>query len=210
MKHEWRKHEKHIYLPKEQPSLLRVPLMKYITIEGVGNPNSEEYAKTIEALYGLSYGIKMAPKKGVEIKGYFEYTVYPLEGFWTLTEEGIHLYKGDGVKDIKDHLKYKMMIRQPDFVTIDLFNEIKRNVFEKKKNNRMLEASFEIIKEGKNLQMLHVGSYDSEPESFQIMEEYCQKKGYTRVSKDHKEIYLSDPRKVHESKLKTVLRFKVQ
>ena len=92
-----------------------------------------------------------------------------------------------------------MMIRQPNFVTIDLFTEIKQIVFDKKKNNQLLKASLEIIEEGKNLQMMHIGSFDSEVESFNYMEEYCMKHNLKRLSKDHKEIYISDPRKIEES-----------
>ena len=58
--------------------------------------------------------------------------------------------------------------------------------------------------------MLHIGSYDDEPESFNLMEQFCQDNGYKRISKTHREIYLSDPRKTEMSKLKTVLRFKVE
>ena len=111
---------------------------------------------------------------------------------------------------MKDYFKYKMMIRQPDFVTINLFQEIKQAVYQKKRNNLILDATFEIIKEGKNLQMMHIGSYDSEVSSFEYMESYCVRKGYKRLSKNHKEIYISDPRKVAESNMKTVLRFKVE
>jgi hypothetical protein len=56
---------------------------------------------------------------------------------------------------------------------------------------------------------MHIGSYDSEPESFRQMEEFCRQYGYKRESMQHREIYLSDFRKVSPDKLKTVLRFKV-
>jgi hypothetical protein len=57
--------------------------------------------------------------------------------------------------------------------------------------------------------MLHKGSYDSEPASFDMMEQYCKDNGYKRASLIHREIYLSDPRKTEPEKLKTVLRFQV-
>ena len=112
MKHEWRKQEKKLYVPKQSPELITVPEQKFFMISGKGNPNSEEFLKRIEVLYSLAYSIRMMPKQGYTPEGYFEYTVYPLEGLWDLTEEGRRL-------DIlnKDELLYTIMIRQPDFVT---------------------------------------------------------------------------------------------
>jgi hypothetical protein len=78
MKHEWKKNEKQFYLPKSKPELINIPKFKYFTIEGNGNPNDDFFAEYIGVLYSLSYGIKMSPKRGLEPKGYFDYTVYPL------------------------------------------------------------------------------------------------------------------------------------
>ncbi len=58
--------------------------------------------------------------------------------------------------------------------------------------------------------MLHIGSYDNEPATFKIMEDYAKNQGLQRDSKVHREIYLSDFRKVAPEKLKTVLRFKLK
>ena len=55
--------------------------------KGKGNPNNEEFKDAVEALYSLSYAIRMMPKKGYTPEGYFEYTVFPLEGIWDLEEE---------------------------------------------------------------------------------------------------------------------------
>jgi len=73
-----------------------------------------------------------------------------------------------------------------------------------------LEVAFVAIEEGLVCQMLHLGSYDDEPASFKTMEEFCSRNGYQRLSRIHKEIYLSNPSKVESSRLKTTLRFKVK
>lgn len=82
MKFEWRKHEKDLYLPKEKPVLVTVPKQKFFMISGKGNPNSEEFSEKIGVLYSLAYAVRMMPKQGFTPEGYFEYTVYPLEGIW--------------------------------------------------------------------------------------------------------------------------------
>jgi len=207
MKHEWRKKEKDIYLPKNNPEIVNMPEFKYFTIEGEGNPNNDAFPEYIGVLYSLSYAVKMSYKKGIEPNGYFDYTVYPLEGFWDLKENAKKNYTGI---INKDDLIYKLMIRQPDFVNSDFFDKILKLTKEKKPHDLLDSVTFETINEGSCIQMLHLGSYDNEPESFKIMEDFAVAQGLKRISKIHKEIYLTDARKVAPEKLKTVLRFKVE
>lgn len=205
MKYEWRKQDKLIYLPKEVPSLVNVPKWSYLTVNGTGNPNSEAFKELVEALYAYSYAIRMLPKKGIEPAGYFEYTVFPLEGFWTLEKAP----KKNEIID-KDQLIYQLMIRQPDFVTKELIVSLKEQVAKKVSLPILEKLRFEEIEEGQNLQMLHIGSYDNEIDSFKQMEEYCKEHHLVRTGVGHKEIYLSDPRRVAPEKQKTVLRFPVK
>lgn len=207
MKHEWRKKEKSIYLPKSKPEIIDVQKFKFLTIEGEGNTNSDYFAECIAVLYSLSYGIKMCPKNGIEPDGYFDYTVYPLEGVWDINEEAKKLFAGT---INKDDLVFKLMIRQPDFVNVDLVERILKITKEKKPHDLLCSVKFEEINEGKCVQMLHLGSYDNEPATFKIMEEFAVESDVKRLSKVHREIYLSDARKVAPEKLKTVLRFQVE
>ncbi|MGG0174911.1 GyrI-like domain-containing protein [Gottfriedia acidiceleris] len=202
---EWRKSLKEIYLPKSNPSKIKIPTFKYITIEDKGNPNNELFKKNVEALYSLAYAVKMLPKKGIVPEGYFDYTVFPLEGVWDLDEEGRKL---DYLN--KEHLLYKLMIRQPDFVTEDLTYTILDQLKQKKKNPLLANVKLESITEGLCVQTMHIGSYDDEPRTFKLMEEFCKENNLQRVQKTHKEIYISDARKTQAEKLKTVLRFQVE
>lgn len=203
MKHEWKKNEKHFYLPKNKPELTSIPKFKFFTIEGSGNSNDDFFAEYIGVLYSLSYGIKMSPKKGIEPKGYFDYTVYPLEGVWDLNEEVKKSFNGT---INKNDLVFKLMIRQPDFVESDFALQILEYTKKKKPHDLLEKVRFEEIIEGDCIQMLHIGSYDDEPASFRIMESFAEQENYRRKTKTHREIYLSDARKVSPEKLKTVLR----
>ena len=207
MKHEWRKKEKNFYLPKTKPEIVNIPAFKFITISGEGNPNSSHFADCVSVLYPISYAIKMNPKKMEHPpKGYNDYTVYPLEGIWDLNEEAKKKY--EGVLN-KDDLVFKLMIRQPDFVTKDFFTEMLEHTKRKKPHKLLSELNFETIEDGKCIQMMHLGHYDNEPDSFEKMENFAKKQGVKRLSKAHREIYLSDFRKVTPEKLKTVLRFQL-
>ena len=205
MKYEWRKQEKNLYIPKQRPELITVPEQKFLMIKGVGNPNSEEFSEKIGVLYSLAYAIRMMPKQGYTPEGYFEYTVYPLEGVWDLTEEGRKL---DTLN--KDELIYTIMIRQPDFVTEEVVAKAFGHVRKKKPHPLLDEVTFDIIEEGPCVQILHIGSYDSEPESFKLMDEFAEKNNLERICMTHREIYLSDFRRVEAEKLKTVLRYRVK
>ena len=207
-KYEWKKKEKNLYLPKAKPEIIDIPSFKFFTLEGKGNPNDEFFADYVGALYSLSYAVKMSYKKGVEPKGFYDYIVYPLEGVWDLTEKGREDYKKGFIN--KEELLFKLMIRQPDFVDEAYAKFIVEEAKKNKPNALLNDVKFEEIEEGKVVQMLHVGSYDSEVESFKIMEEFVKESGFERAEKLHKEIYLSDARKVEAEKLKTILRFKVK
>ncbi|AGX42509.1 GyrI-like domain-containing protein [Clostridium saccharobutylicum] len=204
MKFEWKKQEKNLYLPKEKPNLITVPQQNFFMISGKGNPNDEEFSEKIGILYSLAYAVRMMPKQGYTPDGYFEYTVYPLEGIWNLTEEG----KQSNTLN-KEELLYTIMIRQPDFVTQEVVNNAFENV-RKKKNHPLLDyVNFETMEEGLSVQMMHIGSYDDEPQSFEQMKKFIEENNLKRTTLKHREIYLSDARKTEESKLKTVLRYMV-
>lgn len=205
MRFEWKKQARGLYLPKQQPELIVVPSMKFFMLDGKGNPNNEEFSEAVGVLYSLAYAAKMLPKKGVTPEGYFEYTVFPLEGVWDLAPEARDLDKLD-----KDSLIYTIMIRQPDFVTEELARAVIEGVAKKAKHPMLEKARYGSIEEGRCVQMLHVGPYENEPESFTRMEEFCKGNNLKRLSKIHREIYLSDARKTPPEKLQTVLRFKVE
>lgn len=211
-KMEWKKDEKHIYSPKPEPMYIEVPRFSYFVLEGEGSPDSPEFAARVEALYTASYGVRMSHKSSKVPEGYYEYTVYPLEGIWDLNEEGRKRYAAleePNVDALKAYMKYKIMIRQPDFATESYVAELLPALASKKKNPLVESIRLIQIEDGPSIQMLHIGPFADEPASFAKMEAYAVANGYHRASKVHREIYLSDPRKTTSDKLKTILRFAV-
>jgi hypothetical protein len=198
VKHEWKKHEKELYQPKTMPQLLTVPKHKYFAIKGIGNPNHEDFSERVGVLYSLAYAIRMMPKTGFTPDGYFEYTVYPLEGVW----------EGDDAND-KDSYRYTIMIRQPDFVTTDIADFALGNVKKKKPHPLLEESYFCEMSDDLSVQILHMGDYDNEPASFDKLLGFILENRLTRNSNTHREIYLNDATKVERGKLLTVLRYTV-
>lgn len=202
MKYEWRKEEKEIYGAKAVPCLVEIPPQKYITISGCGDPNEEIFSKKVSALFSVAYNIKMLFKATEgEDKPAEDYTVYPLEGIWGKSNEREEL--------IKEELQYVIMIRQPDFIDENMFKAGVERAGKKKPSPYLSEISFEKIKDGRCVQILHKGSYDDEPLSFEAMDRYCKEQGFERAGSEHREIYLSDPSRTDKSKLKTILRYKI-
>jgi hypothetical protein len=205
MKYEWKKAEKQLYLPRTIPELITIPNQKFFMLKGKGNPNSDSFAEKIGVLYSLAYAIRMMPKQGYIPDGYFEYTVYPLEGLWDLTEEG----RNSKILN-KNELLYTVMIRQPDFVIPSVVEKAFEIVRKKKPHPLLDEVTFEMFEDGLSVQMLHLGSYDNEPQSFKLMNEFIANHNLEKRALVHREIYLSDARKVQPDKLKTVLRYMVE
>jgi len=206
---DYKKTEKQFYLPKA-PAILPIPLMTFIAVDGQGDPNtSPAYAEAMEILYGLSFTIKMSKMTGEQPEGYIEYVVPPLEGLWWTAAPG---FDGKPAED-KNLFFWTSLIRQPDFVTEDIFLWAKEKLSRKKPGLDLRKARFLRWEEGLCAQVLHIGPYDAETETIDKLSEFIEKEGYTADFSDtrrHHEIYLSDPRRTAPEKLKTVIRHPVR
>ncbi|MGN1194707.1 MAG: GyrI-like domain-containing protein [Acutalibacteraceae bacterium] len=208
MAFDFKKEYKEFYLPKNKPEIVDVPSMNYVAVRGKGNPNEAdgEYKQAVGLLYAIAYTIKMSYKGEHKIDGYFEYVVPPLEGFWR--QDGI-----DGVDySDKSSFNWLSVIRLPDFVGVNDFEWAKAEV-ERKKKLDCKKAEFLTLHEGLCVQIMHIGSYDNEPETVAVMDSFIKENGYKNDFSDvrlHHEIYLSDPRKASPDKLKTVIRHPIK
>lgn len=208
MAFDYKKEYKEFYMPKNKPGIVEVPAMNYIAVQGKGDPNAEgsEYKASIGLLYGIAFTIKMSRKGDHHIKGYFDYVVPPLEGFWWQ----------EGKKEIdyahKEDFNFISVIRLPDFVTKEDFDWAVAEAAKKKKTD-FSRVEFLTYDEGLCVQCMHIGSYDDEPETVELMHEYMTAEGYELDITDqrmHHEIYLSDARRVAPERLKTVIRHPIR
>ena len=208
MPFDYKKEYKEFYMPPKKPGIVEVPSMNYIAVRGNGNPNDEngEYKESIGLLYGIAFTIKMSYKGDHKIDGYFEYVVPPLEGFWW--QDGV-----DGIDYAhKENFEWISLIRLPDFVTKADFDWAVSEATKKKKTD-LSKVEFLTYNEGLCVQCMHIGSYDEEPATIALMDEYMKGNGYEldiTGNRYHHEIYLSDARKVASEKLKTVIRHPIK
>ncbi|MBQ8349665.1 MAG: GyrI-like domain-containing protein [Ruminococcus sp.] len=209
-KFDYKKEYKDLYQPKTKPSIIEIPEMIFIAIDGKGDPNtSNEYKEALEILYGLSFTIKMSKMSGTQPEEYFEYVVPPLEGLWYVDDAK---FDGTNITD-KNRFCWTSMIRQPEFVTEKVFENARNALAKKKRELDLSKARLITMTEGLCVQIMHKGTYDNEPESIAKIREFAEKSGYTEDISDtrfHHEIYLSDPRRCAAENLKTVIRHPIR
>ena len=208
MPFDFKKEYKEFYLPPAKPVIVIVPKANYIAVRGKGDPNDEggAYQQAIGILYAVAYTLKMSYKTDHRIKGFYDYVVPPLEGFWW--QEGI---EGIDYRD-KSTFCWISVIRLPDFITkADLDWAVQ--TASKKKKTDCSKAEFLTIDEGLCVQIMHIGPYDNEPASVALMDKFLAENGYENdmtASRLHHEIYLSDARKVAPENWKTVIRHPIK
>lgn len=204
MPFDYKKEYKEFYQPPKKPGLIDIPEMNYIAVRGKGDPNLSggEYQSSIGLLYRIAYTIKMSYMGNRKINGYFPYVVPPLEGLWWQNDTtGIDYSR-------KEDFQWIAMIRLPEFVTKEDFKWAVQEA-EQKKQIDFSKVEFFHYKEGLCVQCMHIGSYDNEPATLQLMNDFIQKEGYIpdmSGTRRHHEIYLSDPRRAKPERLRTVIR----
>ncbi|MEO1050370.1 MAG: GyrI-like domain-containing protein [Bacteroidota bacterium] len=189
---------KEYYKAKQIPELVDLAPAYYLTISGVSAPEDELFVKSIESIYPLAYGIKKLAKDQGR-----DFGVPKMEGQWWV--EGEVPFE----ETPRDQWHWRIMIMMPDFVDIKMVDKA-REIVEKKKNpERLADVTFEKIHEGKSVQALHIGSYEEEKPTLEKLFKMIADKGLS-INGYHHEIYLSDPRKTPEERLKTIIRYPVK
>lgn len=190
------------YTAKKEPQLRDLDVYYYLTIAGKSSPESESFLQGIEDLYAVAYAIKFRCKAED-----MDFVVPKMEGFWWVDGglEEQHKF----METPKEEWNWKIVIRMPDFVEGDHFYRALQQLKVKQPTKDAGNVKFELINEGKCVQSLHLGSYEEETPTIMSMLEFM-KENNLKVAGYHHEIYLSDPRKTEESKLKTILRYAVK
>jgi len=197
---DFKKKLEHLYNPSvKEISLVDVPKMNFVMIDGSGDPNkAQEYQEAIEVLYSISYAIKFTVKREREI----DYGVMPLEGLWWTDNMSQFSINN------KDIWKWTAMIMQPEYVTPTLFENALRQVVKKKTLPGISKARFQSFYEGESVQIMYIGPFSDEGPTIEKIHRFAQEQGYTfdGLLQKHHEIYLSDFRRTAPEKLKTIIR----
>ena len=179
---------KSLYKAKETPSLVIVPSVPYLIIDGEGNSNEDEYTRSTLLLFSLND--LLCNRVGVVETPF-------LECVWTAQEI-----------ENREPWSWSAMIVEPQGVTESMFEEA-RDELAFKQGIPTLDIHRSSIEDGLCVTLLHTGPFSFEGKSFQMMEAYCKEQNLTRRGRSHREIYLDPPRRRRDD-LKTILRLPVR
>lgn len=192
------------YAAPKKPALVDVGPAHYLAIEGWGAPGGEQFTAKIGGLYSMAYTIKMSRKFG-GAAGLRDYTICKLEAqWWTGRDER----KGDLSTQPPEQWRWRLMIRTPDFIKQADLNQAVANLEKKGKDPEFKNVRLWDHTEGRCVQMLHVGPYEQEGETYTRMAAFANERGLTPHGPGH-DIYLNDPRRIPPERLKTILRLPV-
>jgi hypothetical protein len=190
---------KNDYAAPKQPVLLDIKPATYLAISGQGAPGGDLFTASIGALYGLAFTIKMTRK----FAGQQDYAVCKLEGLWGSDTTPCF------AELPREQWQWQLCIRTPDFITCEELNQAAAVLLKRGKGEDVRRVTLETLAEGKCVQMLHVGPYDREHRTADLMRAFAEQQGMEFHGRHH-EIYLSDPRRVAPGRLKTILRHPVR
>jgi hypothetical protein len=182
-----------------KPSIIDVPSMNCLMVDGTGDPNAPAFQEAVGSLYSVAYTLKFAFKKGKAV----DYPVMALEGLWCADDPA------DFLNGKRDNWKWTIFIALPDIVTKEDVGEAIAAVKKKTRFPRFPEVRFEKFAEGRAAQVMHVGPYAAEGPTIERLHRFIEEQGYKLRGKHH-EIYLGDPRRSAPEKLRTIIRQPVE
>ena len=185
-----RKTLSHFYYPSSKlPTILEVPPMNFLMVDGRGKPDGKQFPQAASVLYPLAYTLKWMVRLGNDI----DFHVMPMEVLWKVDRE-------------KKEFAWTMMLMQPEYVTAELVAEARQKAQSKVEAALLEKVRFEAYAEGVCVQFLHAGPYEGMDAALEKMLIVASAQGYTVPVRNTHDIYLNDVRKTKPANLKTVMR----
>ena len=197
-----RKQYKHLYTPSiKEVEVVDVPELQFLALDGrieagVKPGESASFDDAIAAMYSVAYGLKFMSKLREENP--FDFSVMPLEGLWSSESGEFEFAK------VEPWL-YTLLILQPDHITQDMVERTVEGAKAKGPNPSLPLLRLQRWREGRSIQIMHLGPYADEPRTIEKMTAFAREHGY-RLEGRHHEVYLGDPRRARPANLKTILR----
>ena len=185
-----------VYAPTRTPSVVEVPKLAFLMVDGHGDPNtSEQYHDAVSALFSVAYAARFALKRAEVI----DYGVMPLEGLWWVPDMATFSTEDKSAWD------WTMMIMQPVEVTEAVLAQAKSTAAAKRSLPALDRLRLERFAEGLAAQVLHVGPYSTEGPTIAALHDFITEQGHELAGRHH-EIYLGDPARSAPEKLRTIIR----
>jgi hypothetical protein len=195
-----------LYAPSARyVSTIEVPELKFLMIDGIieegeNLKTSESFQIALNVLSGISFTLKFMSK--LNRKNPIDYNIMPMEALWQTNPDGDLNNRGGW--------SWTLMSMQPEHITQEMVNSAVESLRKKQGQNPTLDSiRCEKFTEGLAIQIMHVGSQELAPMTFDRMKDYAKYKKYKLTGIYH-EIYISDPRHEHPDKERTIIRYPVQ
>jgi len=185
---------KELYSAKRKAAEVTAGPGTFLAVESRGRPGGEEFQRAIEALYSVAYTLKFTCKA----EGTLNFKVNKLEC----------LYFSDPGKTAMDDWQWRLLVRIPDEVAVKDVAATKKSLRQKKGLDASAVKRIR-WKEGRSVQVMHVGPYDDVGKTYEELGRYAAQNGLDVQGPAH-EIYISDPRRTAPEKLKTIVRLGVK
>lgn len=182
---------------RDKYTVIDVPKMQYLMIDGHNGPKSETFFRAIETLYPVAYKLKFMSKLTLDR----DYVVPPLEGLWWAQDMAVFTTKFD-----QSQWDWTAMIMVPPWITKSMYTTAVEEVTAKKSPPSIDLLKLEDLTEGKCVQTLHLGPYSDEGPVLKTMHDNFIPENNLSMRGKHHEIYFNDFRKVAPEKLRTILR----
>ena len=184
------------YVKPKKPRRVTIAAARYLAVDGRGAPGEAEFVDKIGVLYGMAYTAKFNSKFAGR-----DFVVCKLETLWGAGGEAA----ADLSNTPKQEWPWRMLIRVPDFITGRDLDTARATLRDKGKEGDFDAVGLETLEEGECVQLLHLGPYEEEQRSIELMHEFLAAEGLRPRLWQH-DIYLNDPRRVPSERLQTILR----
>lgn len=193
-----KQYKDHYEASSKRVSFVEIEKVRYLMIDGNGNPEVEEFRLKIDALRSF---VK-------EFKEHFKakdisYATPPIEGLWD-TYDNKHF---DVTR--KEKINFTLLIPLVDEISEDVLAVIKDKLLFKSENPYIIDIYCREFEEGHCVQMLHKGPYNTEINTTTMLMEYITI-GNFKLKGMHHEIYMNNPDKVTKEDLKTIVRYAIE
>lgn len=183
-------------------SLVEVPALQHLAIDGHGDPNtSAAYGEALASLFPLAYQLKFLSRSALGR----DYVVMPLEALWWSED----LASFTSARD-KSRWDWTLLSMVPGWITSEHLDAARAATAGKGRAPARDRVRLERSEEGLSVQTLHVGAYDDEGPVLAVMHDDVISSRGLRMRGKHHEIYLSDPRRTPAHRLSTILRQPVE
>jgi hypothetical protein len=185
---------KHLYTAKRRIEEVEAKTGTFFVVEGQGKPGGDAFHEALGWLFATTYTAKFMLK----FEGAVDFKVSKLEC----------LYLSAPDKTPMAEWRWRFLLRVPDTVTAGHLAKVRKTLKERKGLDTKAVKRIR-WKEGRALQVLHVGPYDEVGPIYCQLEAHAREHGLAVQCPAH-EIYLNDPRRVAPEKIRTIVRLPVK